>query len=428
MAGRDPSKDGAVVAIVTTSSPELEQLAMSFDQQQRLSAFVHPFLIKPSSRLRHVLRVPMVGKLAGPVLERRIAPAGIDARLVHSSAPISEVLRAMLSGKWPRVGRWLLGRRRRALAKVGARKARLSPVIIASHGAALASFQLAPLSTLKVLNMPSIHPRERIRIIDGEAARNPATAASMERDRPLEEALDDIDREFEIADLILVGSEFSKSTLVKWGVEASRIEVVPYGVDIDRFNLVRPSVEKDRFIVSYIGRVSQSKGISYLLDAYRRVRGPGTELHVTGTWQADAETFGARQPDIVVRNQVSRSELLTVLSASSVVVVPSLFEGMGLIVAESMASGLPVVVTDRGCSQIVTDGRDGFVVRAGDPEAIAEKLLALKNDETLRERMGRSARETARRYTWLQYCETVTSLIDQRLEDLRIRRTDGSGA
>lgn len=65
---------------------------------------------------------------------------------------------------------------------------------------------------------------------------------------------------------------------------------------------------------------------------------------------------------------------------------------------ESMAAGIPMVVTDCGALRdIIVDGEQGFVVPVGDSSALAERLRALSDDSNLRQRMGESARDRVQR-------------------------------
>ncbi|MBC7939604.1 MAG: glycosyltransferase family 4 protein, partial [Chitinophagaceae bacterium] len=92
---------------------------------------------------------------------------------------------------------------------------------------------------------------------------------------------------------------------------------------------------------------------------------------------------------------------------ASVFVLPTLMEGMPLVVLEAMACGLPVVVTRNGPAGIVRDGVDGFIVPERDPGAIAHCLQRLYDDPVLRARMGRSAATRALEFSWDVYAMGV---------------------
>ena len=92
-------------------------------------------------------------------------------------------------------------------------------------------------------------------------------------------------------------------------------------------------------------------------------------------------------------------------------VFPSLLEGMGLVVLEAMASGLPVITTPNGPGDLVRDGVDGFVVPIRDVDAIVEKLEYLRAHPEDRLRMGQNARERAKEFTWEQYRATTAAFV-----------------
>ena len=91
-----------------------------------------------------------------------------------------------------------------------------------------------------------------------------------------------------------------------------------------------------------------------------------------------------------------RRDVPDVLSACDLFALPSIDEPFGRVFVEAMACGLPSVVTDVGdLSYFVRDGVTGFVVPAGDSGGLAIGLKRLLRDESLRRRMGRSARDRA---------------------------------
>lgn len=85
---------------------------------------------------------------------------------------------------------------------------------------------------------------------------------------------------------------------------------------------------------------------------------------------------------------------------SSIFVLTSKSEGFSLAILEAISEGLPVVSFDCPCGpkDLIDDGVNGFLVENGDIEGLADKLLLLMNDETLRRRMGDKAYESSKRY------------------------------
>ncbi|OYY64238.1 MAG: hypothetical protein B7Y51_04685, partial [Burkholderiales bacterium 28-67-8] len=99
----------------------------------------------------------------------------------------------------------------------------------------------------------------------------------------------------------------------------------------------------------------------------------------------------------------TRAALAQRYRASDVFVLPTLVEGMPLVVLEAMACGLPVIVTANGPGDLVRDGVEGFVIPERDPHALADRLERLYRDPKLRVLMGQRAAARARAYSWDAY-------------------------
>jgi len=98
-------------------------------------------------------------------------------------------------------------------------------------------------------------------------------------------------------------------------------------------------------------------------------------------------------------------------SAAEIVVVPSHYESFGLVALEAMACGTPVVASETGgLVFLVRDGETGFHVPTGDPEALADRLRQLLQDEILRQRLGQQAAEYAKRYDWPLIADQIIDL------------------
>jgi len=93
-------------------------------------------------------------------------------------------------------------------------------------------------------------------------------------------------------------------------------------------------------------------------------------------------------------------DVLKEYSTSSVFVLPSRYEGFGLVLIEAMACGVPVVSFDceNGPRSIISDSFDGFLIPPFDIDAFAEKVILLMTNETLRKKMGENAKKSAIRY------------------------------
>lgn len=203
-------------------------------------------------------------------------------------------------------------------------------------------------------------------------------------------------REIAMADWIRVPSSHAAKSFAARGVDPARIAIVPLAVDLAHFQPV--PVREGVFRVLSVAPVDLRKGTHYLLEAFTAAALSGAELEmIGGTGSRWARRLMARYArghrNITLRNaDVLRVPASETYGRASVVVHAAIEDGFGLVVAQAMASGRPVIVTDAsGASELVTDGVNGFVVPAGSAAAIREKLELLASDPALLQRMSAEA-------------------------------------
>lgn len=210
-------------------------------------------------------------------------------------------------------------------------------------------------------------------------------------------------QEFAEADYVMVPSEFVWRTMAGEGVPVSKLVRVHLGFDPGRFAPAETERRDDAFRVLYVGGLSLQKGLPYLLEAFRRLNLPRSELLFVGSLSEDARAFLPKYEGLFRHVRfVPHAELPAYYHNASIFVLPSLQDGFGMVVYEAAACGLPVIVTEN-VGATVRDGLDGFVVPIRDAEALAAKLLYLYEHPAERRAMGRSAREYVSRYTWQAY-------------------------
>jgi glycosyltransferase involved in cell wall biosynthesis len=112
--------------------------------------------------------------------------------------------------------------------------------------------------------------------------------------------------------------------------------------------------------------------------------------------------------------QLPHDKLASIMSQSDVFVFPSYFEGFALVLLEAMAAGLPVLTTTATAApDIVTEGRDGFVVPPGDVDAFIEKMTFCLNNRDWIAEMGPRARATAEKFSWDAYGDRWASILTE---------------
>ncbi len=110
-----------------------------------------------------------------------------------------------------------------------------------------------------------------------------------------------------------------------------------------------------------------------------------------------------------------RKDVADVLRAADVVVLPSLEEGLPLSVLEAMACGVPVVATNvNGTPEAVVDGKTGFLIEPHDAQGLADRVLTLLENASLRQEMGTQGRERVEQcFTLKQFLPRVEGLYHQ---------------
>ncbi len=208
-------------------------------------------------------------------------------------------------------------------------------------------------------------------------------------------------QEYEEADAIAVCSDFVARTMLSQGIPEARLRRVHLGFDPARFS---PAARTNRtFRVMFVGLICLRKGVQYLLEAFRRLNLPDAELVLVGWKGADSRVFLPRYEGLYRHVPfVPQEQLPALYNSASVLALPSIEEGFGMVVYEAAACGLPVIVTEN-VGAAIRDGQDGYVIPIRDPDALADRLLRFYRDEHLRREMGRSAHSYVQQFTWQAY-------------------------
>lgn len=286
-------------------------------------------------------------------------------------------------------------------------------VVHANSGYALETFRQArEFGVLTVLDYPIAHHRFAARILEEERHLQPEYASTIRLRQVSRAVTTRWEREIDLADKVLALSSFQYRTMIESGVDESKLVVAPLGVELDLFHPTAPDPESVRpFRVLFAGQLSQRKGLSYLVEAFRRVAIPESELTLLG------QLVGRRvpwqpHPSIHLHGPVRFFDLPDVYHKADVFVLPSLVEGFPQTALQAMASGLPVIVSENTFGEdVVTDGVDGYIVPIRDPEAIAERLRHLYDCPGERRRMGLAARRRAEDFSWERYGNRVVAAM-----------------
>lgn len=219
-------------------------------------------------------------------------------------------------------------------------------------------------------------------------------------------------RAHELAHVIVVPSPFVAETLTDAGVDPAKLRVVEFGVDLPPAPPPRPGAARTAGLdFCFVGNVNRRKGIAELLGAWSTGGFAGDRLHLCGRVYPEvrADLAGVGGGEVIAPGFVRP---YAYLPGCDVFVFPSWLEGSAKAVFEAMACGLPVITTPSAGS-VVRDGREGFVVPAGDVAALRERMLWLRAHPEARRRMGEAARARAAEFPWSRYARRVLEVYSE---------------
>lgn len=214
------------------------------------------------------------------------------------------------------------------------------------------------------------------------------------------------DREARLADWVVTGSYFTTRSLVDAGISIDKILTVPLAgppaVDDSRL----PATPPPTFKVVYVGGISVAKGAHYLLSAWKTLAPGNAELHCYGrmllpehVWRAAKSGPGGES--ITFHGSIPARELPNVYLTASLLVLPTLYDGYGLVVSEALAHGLPVITTtNAGSADAIDEGRTGFVIAPADDDALTATLQYCIAHPREIFAMRKAALTAARQRTW----------------------------
>lgn len=264
------------------------------------------------------------------------------------------------------------------------------------------------------------HPASVRRILHRELAAHPDCAESLRKEWELSLPEWDFNKLVEeplLADNWIAASSFTKQTLIENGIPGDRVHVVPYGVDLQQFRPAssgRKRPDDGPLRLLFVGTINQRKGIKYLLQALRLLGDRELELRVCGRVVDGLELFHSFGTQVKVTPSVSREELIAAYQSADLFVLPSVAEGFGQVLLEALACGLPILSTTRTAApDLVTEGREGFVVEPGNAEALAQRIDWALNNRPALYAMREAARARAEYFTWARFRSSLVSAVRQ---------------
>lgn len=227
--------------------------------------------------------------------------------------------------------------------------------------------------------------------------------------------------------LIHVPSNSDKSQMIQYlKIHEGKIHVIYHGVEHERF---RPPIDKEkerkRILGSFFMRdspyfihISESnwarKNIFRMLEAFDKARKGGIvhKLVIVGKTDDIVYQKASSIDGVKILGYVSQDNLVRLLQCADAMVFPSLHEGFGLPIAESMACGVPVI-TSNVFSPPEIVGDSGLLVDPYDISDITSKIVEMSSNEPLREKLSQRAIELSMKYSWQDAAAKLLELVEQ---------------
>jgi len=197
--------------------------------------------------------------------------------------------------------------------------------------------------------------------------------------------------------------------------------IIPNGIDVEHFS---PDVSPiDEFCdgkmnILFVGRMEKRKGLNFLLEAYKQVKqeipnsrlivvGPGTRLRSI----YERKVRRSKLQDVVFVGYASYDDLPRYYKTADIYCSPATGrESFGIVLLEAMAVGKPVVASNiDGYANVVSHGVDGLLVPPKDARLLAQTLISLMSDASLRQQMGANGILKAKRYSWENIAQKILS-------------------
>lgn len=220
---------------------------------------------------------------------------------------------------------------------------------------------------------------------------------------------------------IIAVSEAVRSSLINHGIAPEKIALVSNGIDLSKYSGgMRDKLRKSlglgvEFTYLFIGRLIDQKGVDVLLNAFAQV--PSGVLLLAGEGALHDSLKKLTRALTLERRVVFlgyRDDIPALLSAVDCFVLPSRYEGLGIVVLEALAAGKPIVVSDFGSArEMIANNDNGIVVPIENPKMLASALSSIQNDLLLRKRLSRRAKESAAKFS-------IQSHVDALLRAVRI--------
>lgn len=251
---------------------------------------------------------------------------------------------------------------------------------------------------------------------------------------------------------VIVNSNYMKRELQSlFGLPFEKINVVPNGINVNMFSGVERDYDFRRQyaldnekIILFMGRLVYEKGVQHLISAMPKILAGYHDAKLviagkggmTDELKAQVNSMGIANK-VYFTGYMDSKQVCKMYKCADVSVFPSTYEPFGIVALEAMLSGTPVVVSDiGGLNEIVTHGENGMKSYAGNPNSIADSILALLYNPQLSQEVVKKAKNMVKNeYNWAKIaqdthftyqkaiCQTMAERQARQIEQEKARKT-----
>jgi glycosyltransferase involved in cell wall biosynthesis len=204
--------------------------------------------------------------------------------------------------------------------------------------------------------------------------------------------------------------QLAKNDFLKWGINGNKIEFLPYSLDglVPPIEISIKLKKSDEMIFMYAGSLYKLKGIDLLINAFQKLSNKSDRwrLVLVGDDRSNNAYFKqVEQLGLVDRVEftgvVQSDKINEYLAQADVFVLPTRFDGWGAVLNEAASLGKPLISTDQAGAafHLIKDGENGFMVKAGDADALAKAMKYYVDNPEMTELHGKKSFEIFQKYT-----------------------------
>ncbi len=240
--------------------------------------------------------------------------------------------------------------------------------------------------------------------------------------RPIELSVQDkkILQEISLIENVLCPSSYVKKTYEEH-VNDGRYNfyVKNFSANLSRFFKKDNKKSSGKFKIGFVGQLILRKGVLYLLEAFSKIKSKNIEIHIVGLLSDELkELIKPYWSEVVYYERIDNASLNDFYNEIDVFVLPTLEEGLALVLCEAIAAGVPVITTEEsGILDICSDRESVHIIESSSVDALSEALLYMMSDKEYSDFLSNNAlariKEVA---TWSQYANGIVEIHDKLLE------------